>query len=95
MAIMRQNYHRELKNHDMQTKLPKKKSQVEKSRIQTVIKTFLQKMRNFSMKKEPDKKNCKNYFQKLNFIQETYLTFDLNVYNKKVRAYYNKKVESA
>ena len=38
---------------------------------------------------------CKNYFQKLNFIQETYLTFDLNFYNKKVRAYYNKKVESA
>ena len=54
MAIMRQNYHRELKNRDMQTKLPKKKSQVEKSRIQTVVKKFLQKMRNFSMKKEPD-----------------------------------------
>jgi hypothetical protein len=95
MAIMRQKYYRELNNRNMQSKLLEKKSQVEKSRIQTAIKKFLQKMRNFSKKRVRFLFFCKKYFQKLNFIQETYLAFDLNVCNKKVRAYYNKKVESA
>ena len=56
---------------------------------------FFRKWEISQWKKSQIKKFSKNYFQKLNFIQETYLTFYLNVYSKKVRAYYNKKVESA
>ena len=92
---MRQNHHRELNNNDVQTKLLKNKIQVKKSRIHTIIKKIHHKLKNFLNEKSQIFIFCKNYFQKLNFIQETYLTFDNNVYNKKVRAYCNKKAESA